>query len=101
MSLDEAVVEGTLKADGTLELDEKPTLAPGRVTVVLRQCPATTPATEDWWHFMQRTRKDLEITGSPFMNEQELAAHLDWLREGDRIDDLLQQGPTSPTQERP
>jgi hypothetical protein len=37
MSLSEVVVQGTLKPDGTLELDEKPGLAPGRVTVVLRQ----------------------------------------------------------------
>jgi len=33
MSLTETVVEGTLKPDGTLELDHKPNLPPGRVTV--------------------------------------------------------------------
>ena len=33
MSQSEAVVEGTLKPDGTLELDQKPNLPPGRVTV--------------------------------------------------------------------
>lgn len=37
MSLQEIVVAGTLKPDGTLELDRKPDLPPGRVTVVLRQ----------------------------------------------------------------
>ncbi len=37
MSLSEDVIEGTLKPDGTLELDQKPTLSPGRVTVVLRR----------------------------------------------------------------
>ena len=37
MSQIEVVVEGTLKPDGTLELDQKPNLAPGRVKVVLRQ----------------------------------------------------------------
>jgi hypothetical protein len=37
MSLTEIVVEGTLNPDGTLELDQKPNLSPGRVTVVLRQ----------------------------------------------------------------
>jgi hypothetical protein len=36
MGLTETVIEGTLKADGTLELDEKPDLPAGRVTVVLR-----------------------------------------------------------------
>jgi len=36
MSVTETVIAGTLKPDGTLELDEKPNLSPGRVTVVLR-----------------------------------------------------------------
>lgn len=36
MSLSEVVIEGTLKPDGTLELDQKPNLPAGRVTVVLR-----------------------------------------------------------------
>jgi ferredoxin-NADP reductase len=36
MSLNSIVVQGTLKPDGTLELDEKPTLAPGRVHVMLQ-----------------------------------------------------------------
>ena len=36
MSLDEVVIEGTITPEGTLELDRKPDLAPGRVTVVLR-----------------------------------------------------------------
>jgi hypothetical protein len=36
MSFTEVVVEGTLKPDGTLELDQKPSLPPGRVRVVLR-----------------------------------------------------------------
>ncbi len=35
MSLDTVIVMGTLKADGTLELDEKPGLAPGRVRVAI------------------------------------------------------------------
>ena len=37
MSLTETVIEGTLKPDGTLELDQKPNLPAGRVKVVLRQ----------------------------------------------------------------
>jgi hypothetical protein len=31
MNLDEVMVAGTLKSDGTLELDQKPSLPPGRV----------------------------------------------------------------------
>ena len=42
MNLKSAVVQGTLKDDGTLELDEKPPLAPGRVqvTILLMSSPA-------------------------------------------------------------
>ena len=36
MSFDTVVIQGTLKADGTLELDEIPTMTPGRVQVKLK-----------------------------------------------------------------
>jgi hypothetical protein len=36
MSLTEVVVEGTLKPDGKLELDQRPSLSPGRVKVILQ-----------------------------------------------------------------
>ena len=83
-------VRGTLQPDGTLVLDEKPDLPPGRVEVVLRPVPEPTPPQEDWWQFMQRTRRELEAAGHTFMNDEEIQAHIEWLREGDRIDDLLQ-----------
>jgi hypothetical protein len=80
MSLLEIVVEGTLKPDGTLELDQKPGLAPGRVTVVLRQ--GSRPTTQEgWWPYMQRARAEREAAGYHFMNETEMAAHLQWLRD--------------------
>jgi hypothetical protein len=91
MSLVEIVVQGTLKPDGTVELDEKPNLPPGRVTVVLRPEAVPTPPQEDWWQFMQRVRRELEAAGSHFMNEEEVNAYMEWLREGDQIDDLLRQ----------
>jgi hypothetical protein len=43
MSLSTIVVQGTLKPDGTLELDEKPTLAPGRVYVTLHSVSSGSP----------------------------------------------------------
>ena len=39
MSLAETVIEGTLKSDGTLELDQKPDLPPGRVTIRMQSLP--------------------------------------------------------------
>jgi hypothetical protein len=92
MSLTETVIEGTLKPDGTLELDQKPNLPPGRVTVVLRQEAALAPPPqEDWWQYLQRVRAEREAAGYPFMNEAEMNAHIEWLREPDRIDEMLRE----------
>lgn len=44
MSLDAIVVQGTLKPDGSLELDTVPGLAPGRVYVTLQPVPAGSPS---------------------------------------------------------
>lgn len=54
MSQTEIVIEGMLQANGTLVLDEKPNLPPGRVRVVLRQEEATlVPADDPFWQRMQ------------------------------------------------
>jgi hypothetical protein len=90
MSQIETVIAGTLNADGTLDLDRKPNLPPGRVTVVLRQeSGEKSVVAENWFEFMQATRKKMAVAGCHFMAEKEMQEHLDWLREGDRIDDLL------------
>lgn len=36
MSPNEVVVDGTLRPDGTLELDQKPGLSPGRVRILIQ-----------------------------------------------------------------
>ena len=90
MSLTETIIDGTLQPDGTLVLDEKPKLSPGRVTVVLRQeSVAQRPPQEEWWQFMQNARKKMEEAGCQFMDEKAMQSHIEWIREGDRIDDLL------------
>ena len=43
MKLDNVVVEGTLKPDGSLELDSKPILDPGRVAVTLQPVRTGSP----------------------------------------------------------
>ncbi len=93
MSLQEIVVAGTIKSDGTLELDQKPNLAPGRVTVVLRQeSEASAPPQEGWWPYMQRVRAEREAAGYHFMNEAEMEAHLQWLRDDeDRMDRIYRE----------
>ena len=56
MSLNEIAIEGTIQADGTLLLDQKPNLPAGRVTVVLRQESETTrsqQAGEEFFRMME------------------------------------------------
>lgn len=89
MNPSETIVEGTLQPDGTLVLDSRPNLPPGRVTVVLRQEEAAPPPQEDWWQFLLAARRRMEEAGCHFMNDEEVQAHIDWLREGDQIDELL------------
>jgi hypothetical protein len=91
MSDTQVELRGVLRPDGTLVLDEKPNLPPGPVTVVVKPLLGPTPPKEDWWQYMQWTRGELEAAGSDFMSEQELIAHVEWLREGDPIDELLRQ----------
>ena len=38
-----AILQATLKPDGTLELDQKPNLPPGRVYVIVQPLPPTSP----------------------------------------------------------
>ncbi len=88
MSLHEIVVEGTLKPDGTLELDQKPNLPPGRVQVVLRSAEEPAPTQEGWWPYLQRIRAEREAAGYPFMNEEEVTAYIEELRaDDDRIEE--------------
>src|SRR5687767_4702544 len=91
MSQTQVEVQGTLQPDGTLVLDEKPNLPPGRVRVLVQVVPNKAPPTETLMELLQRSRRELEAAGSHFMNEQELNAHIEWLREGDHIDELLRQ----------
>ena len=52
MSLSEVVMEGTLKPDGTLELDEKPKLPAGRVQVIVQALPEL-PEGDPFWDMMK------------------------------------------------
>ncbi len=52
MSLDEAVIEGTIQPDGTLVLDEKPNLPAGRVQVIVQTLPVLTEG-DPFWDMMK------------------------------------------------
>jgi hypothetical protein len=74
------VVGGTLKPDGTLELDEKPTLPAGRVQVTLmREAPAEAPK-EDVLTVLERIWKEREARGMKGRSKEEIDAEVSAMR---------------------
>lgn len=63
MSLTETVIEGTLKPDGTLELDQKPNLSPGRVQVIVQPLPTPVPANRGLVEVMDEIRASQRARG--------------------------------------
>ncbi len=54
MNFTETILAGTIQADGTLVLDGKPSLPPGRVQVVVRpEAEMTLPKDDPFWQRMQ------------------------------------------------
>jgi hypothetical protein len=53
MSATHVVVEGTLKPDGSLELDGRLNLPPGRVQLIVQPLPEL-PKDDPFWQMMQR-----------------------------------------------
>ncbi len=83
MSLQEIVIEGTLKPDGTLELDQKPNLLPGRVTVVLRQeAEALLPKDDPFWQRMQAMWEAQKARGHTPRSIEEIEAQQREMRAG-------------------
>jgi len=80
---EEVVLEGTLKPDGTLELDQKPNLAPGRVTVVLRQGAETKarPLDESFFQMMEGIWAGQKARGQVPRSEAEVEAERRRFRE--------------------
>jgi len=79
MNANQNIVGGRLKADGTLQLDEKLTLPPGRVRVVV-QTDSQKPPRENTWAVLERIwaeRKSLGLTGR---TKQQIDAEINTLR---------------------
>jgi hypothetical protein len=89
MSLIEIVVEGTLKTDGTVELDQKPNMLPGRVTVILRQeSVPDLPSGEPFWQRMQTIWNAQKAAGHMPRSAEEIEAEQRQMR--DEWDDRQQ-----------
>lgn len=72
MSLAETIVEGTIQPDGSLVLDQKPSLPPGRVRVVVQA--------EDWWSYLQRYRREVDQAGAPFRSARQIEFEVEQIR---------------------
>jgi hypothetical protein len=62
MSATHVVVEGTLKPDGSLELDDKLDLPPGRVQLIVQPLPDL-PKDDPFWQMMQAIWAAREAAG--------------------------------------
>lgn len=92
MNVTTVVARGVVWPNGTLALDGNPELPVGPVEVVIKALSTAQSTSEDWWQYLQRSRNELEASGSKFMNLEEVNAHIEWLREGDRTDEALNGG---------
>ncbi len=80
MSLPEIVVAGMLKADGTLELDEKPNLPPGRVQVTMTPLPEL-PTNDPFWQRMRAIWEGQKARGFVPRTAEEVEAERRQVRE--------------------
>lgn len=68
-----ATVQGTLKSDGSLELDEPPVVAPGRVQVTVQSLPEF-PPDDPFWQRMQLVWKSQTASGHVARSVEEVEA---------------------------
>lgn len=69
-----AIVQGTLKADGTLELDQKPNLSPGRVQVIVQPLPQPAPKTRGLAEVIEEIKQAQRTQGSPGSTKEQMEA---------------------------
>ena len=98
MSLAEVVIDGTLKPDGTLELDQKPSLAPGRVKVTLQPAQAGLSPRHGLADVIDEIRQGQQARGFQGRSTQEIEAGL---REGEEEYEQRMQALRSETTSRP
>ncbi|HWG47694.1 MAG TPA: hypothetical protein VN688_33325 [Gemmataceae bacterium] len=74
-------LQGTLQADGTLVLDEKPNLPPGRVRVSVQ--PVLDYTQTDIWQFFERLREEQRARGHIPRSKEEIDADIAASRQED------------------
>jgi hypothetical protein len=72
-------IQGTLQPDGTLVLDDKPNLPPGRVKVIVQ--PVLDYTQTDIWQFFQRIDAERKALGIVPPSKDEIDAYVATMRE--------------------
>ena len=81
MSATPIVTHGVIKPDGTLELEEKLNLPPGRVRVTLTVTPLAPEAKESVWAVLERIWAERQARGMPVRTREEIDAEINALRD--------------------
>ena len=81
MTLNSINVQGILREDGTLVLDDKPNLPPGRVKVTVEQVPDYKET--EIWQFFERLWAEQRERGHVPRTREEIDAELETARQED------------------
>jgi hypothetical protein len=81
MSTNAIEIQGTLREDGTLLLDQKPNLPPGRVKVIVEPVPDITQT--DVWQVLERIWAGQRARGHVPRSREEIDAELEAARQED------------------
>jgi hypothetical protein len=88
MSTSSVELQGTLREDGTLVLDEKPNLPPGRVRVIVQPIVHYTQA--PMWKLFERFQAEREAQGIAPHSQGEIDAYLASMRDDEERSQFLE-----------
>ena len=71
---------GVIRADGTLEIEQKLAVPPGRVKVRVESMEAPVMPTETMVEFVRRSRRELAAAGHKFRTKEEIDTELAEMR---------------------
>lgn len=91
MSVTQITMRGTVKPDGTLALEEKVTLPPGPVEVIVRQLEETGSHRPDLANVIEQIRKEREARAEKGLSEEELEATIAELRDDSEYEEKWRQ----------
>src|SRR3954447_20466975 len=74
-------IQGTLREDGTLVLDQKPDLPPGRVKVTVEPVPDYKQT--EIWQFFEQIKAEREALGINPRSQEEIDGYLATMRDED------------------